>query len=442
MNAVKLVRQIISELYMKDRTIVCDDYDRSIDYLKRFLNLTVHEYPSGKSYWGWVIPDKYEVREAYIKDAATGKVLVDVKDHPMHLASYSAPFEGIVDFAELKKHLCWNEKVPEGIPSYYKLQYRPAEKNWIFCVTHEQFRRFKQNGRFKVKVDTVFKKGTMKVAEYFKKGESDDIILLVSHLDHPGQVNDGLSGVAVELALMQELSKRKTHYSYLFLVVQEFLGSVAYLNNCRRLKDFRMGIFSEMLSTGLRLQLQRSFNGDAYIDRIAELVFREGLGTFDSLKYLEGAGNDEIVFESPGIEVPFVSIMRARHKGELYRQYHTHLDNIGMLNDREIEESLNILSKLVDALENDYFVERKFKGFICLSNPEIGLYDFKSEKRMDKKTREGLHAFFFGGFRLLDGRHRVSDIASEYGLPFGITLELLKKMEEKGLASLFHREMR
>lgn len=434
---IKQIKEIIGELYMKDRTLVCDDYDYCLHYLKRFLDFNIYEYPSGESYWKWVIPDKYTVKEAYIKDLETGQILIDVKDHPLHLASYSTSFEGIMDYKELEKHLYWNENVPKGIPNYYKFQYRPWEKDWKFCVSFEQLGSFNKNGKYYVKIDSVFEKGTLKVGEYFKKGKSDDTVLLVSHLDHPGQVNDGLIGVLVQLALMEDILNKDTHYSYLFLIVQEFIGSIAYLNNCKRnIKDFKMGIFTEMLSTGMNLQLQKSFLGSTYIDKVAEMVFKEQLSDFELLEYIEGAGNDEIVFESPGLEIPFVSIVRARTKGKMYDQYHTSLDNMDLLDDCQIEESLRILRKIIDALESDMYVKRNFDGFICLSNPSIDLYFDRGVLGMDEKTKKNMHNILFGGFRFFDGKHRISDIAMKYEVPFGLLSDYIYKMRAKGLVDL------
>ncbi|MFH0771192.1 MAG: DUF4910 domain-containing protein [Candidatus Omnitrophota bacterium] len=441
MITAKEMRKIISDLYLKDRTMVCDDYDYCLNYLKRYLDFTIYEYPSSRAYWNWIIPDKYTVREAYIRDVKTSKILIDSKDHPLHLASYSAPFSGVLDYEELRKHLYWNEKVPGAIPNYYKLQYRPWEKDWKFCLSYNQLKRFNKKGMFEIKIDTLFEKGTLKVAEYLKKGRTKDTIVIVSHLDHPGQVNDGLSGVVVELALMREIAERDTHYSYLFLIVQEFLGSVAYLSDHMDIvKDLKMGIFAEMLTTGLKPQLQKSFTGVSYIDRIAEMVFKERLERFDILDYLEGAGNDEIVFESPGIEVPFISVMRARSKGKLYRQYHTHLDNLEMVDDKQLDEALKLLTGIVDTLEEDFYIERKFEGFICLSNPNLGIYfnenEFICGRKIDSAVQARLHSFLFGGFRYFDGCHRISDIAIRYEIPFEILLEFIKRMERKGLVAL------
>ncbi len=367
-----------------------------------------------------------------------------VQSSPLHLASYSRPFEGILSFTELKDHLFWSESAPDGVPYYHKLQYRPWEKDWKFCLSKNQLKEFKSDCKYYVKVDTRFESGSMKVAEYFKKGKVKDTIVFVSHLDHPAQVNDGLSGVAVQLALARQIAKRDTHYSYLFLVVQEFLGSVAYLSQCKNISDLKMGIFAEMLTTGINIQLQKSFLGDTYIDKIAEMVITDSLEKFDIFPYLKGAGNDEIVFESPGIEVPFISVMRARSDGNMYRQYHTHLDNIDMLDVKQLDESLGILNSIVDVLEEDYYVRRKFEGFTCLSNPDIGLYLDRSEfsswgKDVDSVVQDRFHSLMFGGFRYFDGKHRISDIASKYRIPFALMAGYIKKMANKGLVELSHK---
>ncbi|MBF0540391.1 MAG: DUF4910 domain-containing protein [Nitrospirae bacterium] len=434
------MKQIISDLYLKDRTFICDDYDYCLDYLKKYLDLSINEYPSGAAYWNWIIPDKYTVKTGFIKNLKTGEIVVDVKNHPMHLASYSTSFEGIIHYEQLKEHLQWSEKVPEGIPNFYKFQYRPWVKDWKICLSYNQFNHLDKDVEYYVKIETIFEKGTMKVAHYLKKGAVDDTIVLVSHLDHPGQVNDGLSGVVVELAVMQELIKKETHYSYLFLIVQEFIGSVAFLSQSKDIKNYKMGLFSEMLTTGLRLQLQKSFNGDSYIDKAAEMVFMDQFGYCDAFNYIEGAGNDEIVFESPGIEVPFISIMRVKKDNVIYRQYHTHLDNIDMVNELELEEAFNVINRLINTIEQDYYVYRNFNGFICLSNPNIDLFLDKddSDIKLTRKQKESFHKFQFGGFRYFDGRHRISEIAQKYDVPFDTLYNLIKKMEMKNMVSLRH----
>jgi aminopeptidase-like protein len=374
MMTSKEMKNILQELYLKDRTYVSDDYDYCLNYLKEYLDFNIIKVPSGRSYWHWIIPEKYTVKDAYIQDQDTGEVIIDAKNHPLHLGSYSQAFEGVLDYNELKEHLYWKKDVPEGIPYYFKFMYRPWEKGWKFCMSYDHFQKLNKDHKYYVKIETFFDKGELKIAEYFKQGESDDTVLLVSHLDHPGQVNDGLSGTVVELAAMLELLRKETYYSYSLLIVQEYIGSVAYLNQCKNITNIKMGIFSEMLTTGLELQLKKSFSGNTYIDRVGEIVFKDYLEENEIVNYFDGPGNDELVFESPGVEIPFVSIMRGESDGKVYRQYHTHLDNMDLVNERELEESLNIINRVISVLEDDCFVKRTFDGFICYSHPDLNLY--------------------------------------------------------------------
>ena len=97
--------KIISDLYLKDRTFICEDYDFSLNYLKQYLDIEILEYPSGAIYSNWVIPSKYTVNEAYIKNLNTGKIIADAKKHPLVLASYSSSFEGNLNYNELKEKI-------------------------------------------------------------------------------------------------------------------------------------------------------------------------------------------------------------------------------------------------------------------------------------------------------------------------------------------------
>ena len=87
-----------------------------------------------------------------------------------------------------------------------------------------------QDGNYHVAVNTEFSDGEMKIGESFLQGKKAETILFISHLCHPGQANDGVSGVGGLARVWAELAKRKNRrYSYLFLIVPETIGSVAWL---------------------------------------------------------------------------------------------------------------------------------------------------------------------------------------------------------------------
>ena len=78
---------------------------------------------------------------------------------------------------------------------------------------------------------TKFHDHEMLVGSCFHQGSSDQTIIFNAHTCHPGQLNDGFSGVLAILKIFDELKSRKTKYSYLGVIAPEHLGTVFYLSD-------------------------------------------------------------------------------------------------------------------------------------------------------------------------------------------------------------------
>ena len=246
--------KLIEDLWFKRRDIVSSGYDESLEYISKILPLKIHEIPSGTKCWTWIVPEKWGVSEGYIEDMGGNRIL-DLKDHPLHVLSYSLPVDTIVTKAELMKHLHTNPKRPGAIPFEFKYY----ERDWGFCIQHNKLHKITKD-RYRVLIKSEFKKGTLKVGDYTVKGESDDIIVLVAHLCHPAMVNDDLTGVAVLVELAKQISQKKNHYTYKFLLVPETIGSIAYLSqNEHLIPKLKYGIFLEMLGNDNNHALQLSW---------------------------------------------------------------------------------------------------------------------------------------------------------------------------------------
>jgi aminopeptidase-like protein len=271
------------------------------------------------------------------------------------------------------------------------------------------------------------------------KGKSQEHIFLLSHLDHPFQANDGLVGVAANVALAKLLENEKDlYYNYTFLFLPETIGSIVFLSHNEKLiSKIRYSIFNEMVGLNNPLIVQRSYKDQGLINQYAESVLRKVQGQAKSYPYLTVAGNDEKVFNSPGVSIPSISLTRvdqdarsrkmAQDKGELslpYPQYHSHLDNLDLVDELAVNGAVDALYLLCHVIEKDYIPKRNFKGPIFLTK-----YNLWVDPHKDFKMAEQIMWLMYH----LEGKKTAFQIANELDLDFEKVLELLDEMADSKL---------
>ena len=88
-------------------------------------------------------------------------------------------------------------------------------------MSQNQLKNIK-NKKYKVIIESYFKKGFMDYGEILFKGRSNKEILFSSYICHPSMANNELSGPVVNVALMHYLNNLKNKkYSYRFVFVQK-----------------------------------------------------------------------------------------------------------------------------------------------------------------------------------------------------------------------------
>jgi len=264
--------------------------------------------------------------------------------HVLNVIGLSTNFNGEVTLDELKKHLHYHNKYNDAIPCHYSQSYTSWQRDWGFCVT-KNFYNSLEPGEYEVVIETEESEGILKICEYTHKGEYDETFVFVAHLDHPGMANDDLAGCAVGIELFKRLPKTK--YTYRLLLVQEIIGSELYLNKTK--DNFIGGVFLEMLGSRTPLILQESHIG-SYFD----------FGEIKKGKFGEVIGNDECVWEAHGISMCSLSRFP-------YPEYHTNKDNASIISEESLEESVELLLKTIERLEQTKIVIKKFTGYPCLS---------------------------------------------------------------------------
>ncbi len=417
---------LINELWYLRRDLVSDGYDQALNRLAQEVPMTIHEYPSGEQCWTWRIPEKWSVQEAYLETLA-GKRLIDVAHHPLHVVSYSLPFEGIVTREELFDHLYVHPTLADAIPFVFKYY----QRDWGLCAT-QRLKESLTDERYRVVIRTRFEPGTLKVGEVIVPGKSSQTVMLAAHLCHPAMVNDDLTGVVVGVDVMRQLLQTTNlYYTYRLLILPETIGSVAYLSHHEDLiPDMVGGLFLEMLGNDSAHALQFSLQPDSAFDRCMATAFRGLDSQGYTGAYRSIVPNDERQFNAPGVRVPMLSISRVERPSyppHPYREYHSSLDTPAIVSQERLEASRDVVLGLLNAWEHNGYVVNHFKGEIFLSGYGIWI-DYRENPEGSRRLFEIMER--------CDGEHRVADIATELGISFQAVWEVIAKFLEKDLVSL------
>jgi aminopeptidase-like protein len=394
-DEIQSMMKIINDLYLENRSLITDGYDNSSAYVSKLLDFETLKFPTGYEAFTWTIPDKWNVHKATI--TLGDKVIADFAAHPLYLMSYSIPFSGTIGLDELKQHLLTDPDRPGAIPysySYYR-------RDWGMSLPYNEYKQL-EDGDYKVEIDTSFESGEMKVLEHVLPGESERSIIISAHLDHPGQVSDGLGGVAMGIALMKRLAALPSRrYTYRLVILPENIGSAAYLHHYRDSLDvFKYAIFLEMVTNKGRLTLQQSKLGDTQLDRLAELAIARHEPAYGVGRFRQVICNDEINFDGPGINIPTVTLTRWP-----YPEYHTSDDNPGAVSIAYLLRSLEVTWDLVQYIENNVYPKRNYQANLMLG--PHGLYE---DLNVDDTVERVMLAF--------EGDRSVLEIAELLDIPF------------------------
>lgn len=435
LNSHGLMVDILNHLAPLNRNLVSDEFEESLRYLNKYISLKIHRYKTGTPCWTWKIPPKWRIKDGYIK--LSGKEIISIKQHPLHVMSYSTPIQGAIKGSELSKHIHTHPMLPEAIPYEFSF-YKP---HWGFCLTQTQKNTIREKETYEVCIDSEFIDDYLSVGEHTVSGRSNEHIFFLSHIDHPCQVNDGIIGAAVNMMLAKSLAGQKPYYNYTFLFVPETIGSIAYLSqNEHLIAKIRYAVFVEMVGLENPLVLQRSKKEDALINAYALYAMQKRQEGSRGYQFLTVAANDEKIFDGPGIRIPSISITRVGQNERLKRQrennpnksslglpypeYHSHLDNLDLVNYQNVEESLSCLQDLVGILEKDFIPVRKFKGPIFLSKYDLWI-DWRTEPGVNEKISRLMY--------LMEGEMSAFQIAQELNFDLEKLFVFLDKLYEKEL---------
>jgi aminopeptidase-like protein len=402
------------------------------------LPIELRRYASGMIFNGWLAPYSWRVEKAEVRK--NGRIVFDGRSNVLGVGAYSKSFKGTMDLAELQKHVVTNSQLPDAYIFHSMWQYRPWNADWALSIPYEVWKDF-EPGQYEVELITHYEKGEMLVAEYHKKGRSDVTFIFNAHTCHPCMANDDFAGVAVLIRLFQWLQGQDTYYSYRLVLGPEHLGTIFYLHDIKRDELDRIvgGAFAEMPGTQGPVKLASSFLGNQMIDRALRHAARHYSKAYVFMPWRQGAGNDETVWEAPGYEIPFVEVSRSEDLLFPYREYHTSLDTVELMDENQLNEFFNVFCQAVQILETNCVIRRKFDGLICLSNPEYDLYFERRDPAVEKNLEADSEKWGYlldCLLRYFDGSMSILDIAEKHDLSFDRVYSYLKKFQQKELVEM------
>ena len=124
------MHRLIEKLYPICRSITGNGVRQSLNIIREFIPVEVHEVPSGTHVFDWTVPREWNIADAYIRNSK-GEKIVDFKQCNLHVVGYSTPVARKMSLQELKQHLFTLPDHPEWIPfrtSFY-------HDSWGFCLS-------------------------------------------------------------------------------------------------------------------------------------------------------------------------------------------------------------------------------------------------------------------------------------------------------------------
>lgn len=409
------------DLFPICRSLTGEGVRQTLQYLQHLLpNLQIHEVPSGTSCFDWTVPDEWNIRSAYVANAA-GEKIIDFSRNNLHLVGYSEPIDTWVSLAQLQEHLHSLPDQPTAIPyvtSYYK-------RTWGFCLSHEQ-RKNLADGQYHVVIDSTLAPGHMTYAELTIPGQSTDTVLLSTYICHPSMANNELAGPVLQTALAQWILQKNRYYTYKLIFVPETIGSIYYLS--RHLpqlqKEVKAGFVLSCCGDNNKYSYLPSRCGNTLSDRVLLHVLEQHHPYFTRYTFLDRA-SDERQYQSPGVDLPVIPFSRSLYRH--FPEYHTSLDDMRFISPEGLQNSYNTVQLCLQILE----ANRVYYN-TCLCEPQLGkrdLYPTTSIKGGYDDTVDIIINFLV----YCDGQHDLLDIAKLIDVPAERCIPIVQKLVEKGV---------
>ena len=423
-DAGQFMYELAGRLFPICRSITGNGFRQSLEMIREIVpEIQVFEVPSGTAVYDWTVPKEWNIRGGWIR-RLSGETIVAFKDCNLHVMGYSVPVHQIISREELLGHIYTQPEQPEWIPyvtSYYK-------ERWGFCMSERQ-KQALIDAEYEICIDSTLEDGSLTYGELVLPGETADEIFFSTYLCHPSMANNELSGPCVQTELMKYLkSLSHRRYTYRLIFIPETIGSITYLS--RNLETLQQHVKAGFVLSCVGDNRTYSMVSTKYEDTLADRVLNNVLKFHDPdyIRYsFMKRASDERQYGSAGVDLPVCAFCRSKYHE--YPEYHTSADNMDLISPEGLSGAYEVMLKVVNALENNYFYQMQ-----CKCEPQLGkrgLYPTVSQKgtKGDARYMQDFIAY-------ADGRNDLIGISDILDIPVDKLIPIKDQLMEHHLLAI------
>jgi aminopeptidase-like protein len=399
------------EMFDLCRSITGKGIKKSLNLIKKkFKKLSIYKIKSGSIAFDWKIPPEWNIKKAYILDKNKKKI-IDFKNNNLHLVNYSIPINKILKRDELLKKIYSLPAQPNAIPyvtSYYK-------RDWGFCCDYNTKKKLSKNYKkddfFKVVIESSHnQKGYLNYGEIYLPGKSKQEILISTYLCHPSMANNELSGPIVSMSLIKYFMKKKLNKSLRFIFIPETIGSIAWIaKNYNHIKSNIIGGYNlSCIGDEKNYSFVESKDKKSLFIRYLVKEYKRRKIKYKKYSFLK-RGSDERQFNSPGIDLPIVTVSRTKF-GE-YKEYHTSLDNFDLVTSKGLLGGFKIVKSTIENI-----LKLKIPKSRLLCEPHLSKYNLYNS--INFKSQKNLSMDYLNFLQYSDGTRTLEEISKIINLNY------------------------